>query len=336
MSRLELLHELTGHEAQVWHASWNTQTGELATCGSDKFVKVWKNNESGWDCVHTLEESATRTIRCCEWSPNGKYLASVSFDSSIAIWHRANSKFEIVATLDGHENEVKSVSWNAAGTMLATCGRDKTVWIWEADSDSYFEAAAVLHGHTQDVKFVKWHPRDDVLASCSYDDTIRFWADNEEDWYNQATLTAHESTVWQLAFRKDGDRFVSCSDDMTLVIWAALGSSVTSAAAVNTWKRVCTLSGDHDRTIFSVDWSLDDVIVSGGADNRLNIYKEEESSSQENMQYVRVFQQLNAHDGDINCVRWCPHDSSLLVTVGDDAVVKLWRWKDADTSASSS
>lgn len=64
------------------------------------------------------------------------------------------------------------MAWSPSGDYIATCGRDKSVWVWQAEDDEY-DVAMVLHSHTQDVKDVVWQPNDDVLASCSYDDTVK-------------------------------------------------------------------------------------------------------------------------------------------------------------------
>ena len=89
--------------------------------------------DSRWVCKTVLEGAHYRTIRCVSWSPCGRLLAATSFDGTTSIWSNKTPDFECVATLEGHENEVKSVAWSASGAYLATCSRDKSVWIFEGE-----------------------------------------------------------------------------------------------------------------------------------------------------------------------------------------------------------
>lgn len=84
---------------------------------------------------------------------------------------------------------------------MATCSRDKTIYIYEIenedmvqgqapDQDFEFSVSNILSGHTQDVKFVKWHPTENLLFSASYDNTIKCWAysDAVDDWLCEYTI----------------------------------------------------------------------------------------------------------------------------------------------------
>jgi WD40 repeat protein len=138
-------------------------------------------------------------VRSLAWHPSGKYLASASFDGSTCIWRLGEGGAECIQSLEGHENEVKCAAYSHDGQYLATCSRDKTVWVREVGDDLDYDVVAMASGHTQDVKCVRWHPTKDLLFSASYDDTIKCWKYEEavDDWLCAYTIEGHESTVWR-------------------------------------------------------------------------------------------------------------------------------------------
>ncbi|CAM6101588.1 unnamed protein product [Calypogeia fissa] len=339
---LRLVQELEGHTDRVWGVAWSPSGELLASCSGDKSLRIWEKSPSSssssptWTCKAVLDEVHTRTVRSCEWAPGGRLLATASFDATTGIWESLGGQFECVATLEGHENEVKSVAWNASGMLLATCSRDKHVWIWEVQPGNEFECMSVLAGHTQDVKMVIWHPSADILVSSSYDNSIKVWKEDGDgdDWRCVQTLAepgqGHTSTVWAVSFDSTGDRLVSCSDDLALMIWDTSSDSSGAAGSEHRpWKHLYTISGYHDRTIFSVHWSrANGLIASGAADDCLRIFAEdrmvESSLPGGGSAFSMVVKKEKAHSTDVNCVRWHPTHPRLLASAGDDGTVKIW------------
>jgi WD40 repeat protein len=253
-------------------------------------------------------------------------IASASFDGKVIIWQSQDQNathWDQIASLEGHDNEVKSVAWSRSGVWLATCGRDKRVWVWERTLESDFECVAMLDGHTQDVKFVTWHPQQDILMSCSYDDTIKVWVDDGSDWRCSETMRGHDSTVWGLAFDIGGSRIVTCSDDKSLILW-----SKETVMSPDSWCQISKLKNLHEYPIYSIDWSHEHGhIATGAADNAITICRCVKADDSIDMLEVKTVLS-GAHDGDINCVRWCTFasHSNLLLSCGDDGCLKLWRY----------
>lgn len=59
------------------------------------------------------------------FSPNGRKIASASFDKSVKVWDGKTGKF--VSTLRGHVRAVYQVSWSADGKLLVSGSSDSTV-----------------------------------------------------------------------------------------------------------------------------------------------------------------------------------------------------------------
>ncbi|KAI9773878.1 MAG: Cytosolic iron-sulfur protein assembly protein [Geoglossum simile] len=308
--------------ARAWSSQPHHSLPLLATASSDRSVRVY--SLTSFTLMSTIEGGHKRSIRSTAWKPGTKgesVLATGSFDSSAGIWRRwdddmvprperqereigsgsngeedeDDEEWRFAVVLDGHESEVKSVAWSAGGNFLATCSRDKSVWIWEEMEDDNFETIAVLQEHEGDVKCVVWHPEEELLASSSYDDTIRLYKEDIDDWTCISVLRGHSSTVWSIDFEPlsnpslptsgynpssistrflerrsaAGPRLISSSDDLTVRVWTRelkgmdgtitgngrIPSSIRTGSVEEGWIEEAQLPQSHTRAIYSVAWS---------------------------------------------------------------------------------
>jgi WD40 repeat protein len=318
MSQLNLVQQLNDHDDRVWCLSWSVDGTKLASCSGDNKLIIWKQIDNKWSPFQIITNAHRRTVRRIHFSPDGKLLAVASFDAKCSVWEEdSDGVFKSISLLEGHENEVKCATWDNSGLLLATCSRDKNIWIWELEGDNEFECVSVCTGHTQDVKTVKWHPTRELLFSASYDDTIKVWKEEGDDWYCASTLTEHNKTVWDLCFNSDGTKLASVSGDKKLIIW----SNEPSGQSITTWNPSQIIENCHDRDIYTVDWSSNGTIATGGGDDNICLWK----LNNETNQYQLLLKKIKAHNNDVNCVCWKPNDSTILASCGDDNIIKIWK-----------
>lgn len=293
---------------------------------------------------------------------------------------------EAAVSLEGHDSEVKGVCYSSGGALLATCSRDRSLWIWEAGLDFDYECIAVLNGHTADIKSVVWHPSVELLVSCSYDGTMRVWVEDEDDWFCSETLAAQSGTVWSAAFDAEGRGLVSAAEDGSVVVWRRQDPPARAIGAQPHFTVVARVEEVHDGAAYCVDWNKrNGLIATCGGDDAINVlkrvdtkdsreYSESEPSgtnttvdgSEESVvrgnetasadettdsnqngtsgkEQIGVTTKLTqkykvttsvprAHTGDVNRVAWHPTESNLLASCGDDGMVRIWRYNEADNS----
>ena len=109
-------------------------------------------------------------INHVQFSPDGRWLLSASFDKSVQLWDGMTGKF--VATFRGHVGPVYQVSWSADSRMFVSGIKDSTLKVWELRTR---KLKVELPGHADEVFTVDWSPTGSSVASGGKDTVLKLW-----------------------------------------------------------------------------------------------------------------------------------------------------------------
>ena len=230
------------------------------------------------------------------FSPDGRTLASGSWDKTIKLWDVPSQR--PIATLTGHSSYVNSVAFSPDGRMLASGSRDNTIKLWDVQSQKQI---ATLTGHSNIVLSVAFSPDGRTLASGSPDKTIKLWDVRSQR--EIATLTGHSDAVASVAFSPDGRTLASGSKDKTIKLWD-----------VRSQRQIATLTG-YSNVVFSIAFSPDGrTLASGSKDNTIKLW---------DVPSQREIATLTGHSNVVAPVAFSP-DGRTLASGSFDNRIKLW------------
>ncbi|KAF9538498.1 hypothetical protein EC957_006701 [Mortierella hygrophila] len=97
-------------------------------------------------------------VYAVQYSPNGKYLATGSFDKTVRIWDGTTNQNELYV-LKGHGLNISDLAWGHDSALLLSGAYDKTCKLWDVESGKQLDSFEG-EGFVQCVRF---HPQDNHI-----------------------------------------------------------------------------------------------------------------------------------------------------------------------------
>jgi WD40 repeat protein len=196
-----------GTDQTIWRIRWSPGGKELAFTSHNGAVKIWKPGESE---APRLAGQMPDFALGLAWSPDGATCAAGSTGGEIWLWKSGGGAEPILKIPkqlgEGHGDSVSSLAYLRGGKVLASCGRDGTLRLWDARSGAPLARTLPAGGPLDDLAL---SPDGTEIAAAGTDGYLRIWKGDALDPHLAVPL--HNGPVAALAWV--GSRIFSASED---------------------------------------------------------------------------------------------------------------------------
>jgi WD40 repeat protein/serine/threonine protein kinase len=358
----QLRQTLAGHAWWVWSAEYSPSGDELVTASQDGKVIVWRRDANGQFSEETQFTGHKGPVYAACFSPRGRVVASAGYDGRVLLWNPDEVRPVDVArrldglsdappnyqTLAGHRGPVRTLSFSADGSHLASGGQDNMIVVWDAVTGRPWRQ---LRGHASHVRSADFSPDGERLLSAGRDGQAKLWLpaqyaevqslpNGDEQGAADAVLAAR--------FSPDGGRIVTASRDRTAALWDAA-----------TRQRVQTFAEGHEFLATSAEFFPDGVrLATGAGDGTVRLWNVAAGSEMQRLDGTgrtgavtvsgaavatggpegvvqlwnaddgRRVAELKGHEAEVTALRFAP-GGEVLASGDDRGAIRLWR-RDAD------
>ena len=174
-------------------------------------------NSNELTCQNVATIGHSGVVKDATFSPDGKYLVTVSIDNAAKLWEIEGGQWRVKVTLR-HSAWMVCASFSPDSKLLVTASSDSICKIWRLEDDQWQEKAAIRHFTL--VKNASFSPDGKHLVIVSKAGSAKIWWHEGGEWQEKATIQ-HSGLGWVTSaqFSPDGKYLATTSPESTVKIW---------------------------------------------------------------------------------------------------------------------
>ena len=364
MYTVRILKSFKIFDSTIWSMEWSNTGSFLFSSGSNGILccwgpclktsqrtKIFKSDHdqkifNDWKLLGKFNTLLiNKTFRSICILKNSNNLSISNFSGELLLGNLENYKskkilsIKIYSRLICHSAEIKSSCFSINGGLLSTCGRDKTILIWEKIRSRNFQCLFIVDNHESDIKRIIWHQSMEYILSSTYNGFIRAIGVYSNEWKICLKFSFDSSIIWSIEFNSKGEVILVLAEDASFFFFPIFRLSQIKPYILENMERFCIIFFENESLNTGIFSLINATTILGSTTGTLNLLKKQKnfsSFSKDDINFGKILPGnnffwlkneiflSNSNPERMLQLVWHPLNENILAGTGKNSKILIW------------